>query len=309
MKRFTYTVLAGLISLLVTAFQVQAAEVVTYYHNDHLGSPIAATDGSGAVVWEQVYDPWGETLITSSDERSYTGNWKDPATGLSDHKARWHSTSIGRFMAIDPIGFHPSNVQSFNRYAYGNNNPYSLVDPGGQSPWLYFRKDLSNDQALLVNGISNQAKGVAVTGLYGGSAAAASLTPVGRRLLASLRGMNGEAEHPLTEANYAQKTYSEQFSNEGAFSGKSIDDVAASLRNGSLKPEDVPVDYIVRNNRTLIVNTRSAQALTRAGVPRSQWSAVNRTGQRAYEGRLSGQLRRNKLDENGITVPRSSGER
>lgn len=132
MKRITHTVLAGLISLLVTAFQVQAAEVVTYYHNDHLGSPIAATDSSGAVVWEQAYDPWGETLITSSDERSYTGNWKDPATGLSDHQARWHSTSIGRFMAIDPVGFYPGNVQSFNRYAYGNNNPYSMVDPEGE---------------------------------------------------------------------------------------------------------------------------------------------------------------------------------
>lgn len=134
MKQITYTVLAGLIALLVTAFQAQAAEVVTYYHNDHLGSPIAATDSSGTVVWEQVYDPWGETLITVSDDRAFTGSWRDPATGLSDFKARWHSTSIGRLMSPDPVGFYSSNVQSFNRYAYGNNSPYRYTDPSGQIP-------------------------------------------------------------------------------------------------------------------------------------------------------------------------------
>ncbi|MGH8612186.1 MAG: RHS repeat domain-containing protein, partial [Gammaproteobacteria bacterium] len=41
---------------------------------------------------------------------------------------------IGRFLAIDPAGFDPQNPQSFNRYAYANNNPYRYVDPNGESP-------------------------------------------------------------------------------------------------------------------------------------------------------------------------------
>lgn len=85
-----------------------------------------------------------------------------------------------------------------------------------------------------------------------------------------------------------------------------MEDVVAALRSGALKPSDVPIDYIVRDGNTLILNTRSAQALTRAGIPRSQWSAINQTGQAAYEARLTGQLTRNKLTSEGIQTVRSS---
>ena len=90
------------------------------------------------------------------------------------------------------------------------------------------------------------------------------------------------------------------------FAGQTIDDVAGALRSGSLKPSDVPIDFTTRNGNTLILNTRSAQALTRAGIPRSKWNAVNRTGQRDFEGRLNSQLRRNKLTDEGILSVRSS---
>lgn len=94
-------------------------------------------------------------------------------------------------------------------------------------------------------------------------------------------------------AQYAQKTFNPMFSKGGTFAGQSVDDVAAALRSGSMKPSDVPIDYIIRDGRPLILNTRSSQALEAAGVPRSQWNAVNRTGQDFYEGQLSGQLSRN----------------
>lgn len=110
----------------------------------------------------------------------------------------------------------------------------------------------------------------------------------------------------LLEAKFAQRTFGEAFSAGGKFAGQTIDDVADALKSGSLKADDVPVDYIVRNGNTLILNTRSAQALERAGVPRSRWNGVNRTGQAEYEARLTGQLRRNRLTEEGIQTPRSS---
>jgi hypothetical protein len=37
---------------------------------------------------------------------------------------------------VDPQDFAEENVHSFNRYAYGNNNPYKFRDPDGQLPVL-----------------------------------------------------------------------------------------------------------------------------------------------------------------------------
>jgi hypothetical protein len=111
----------------------------------------------------------------------------------------------------------------------------------------------------------------------------------------------------LENANYAQKTFSNAFSDEGAFAGKTVPDVADALRSGQLKPGDVPVQYIVRDGNTLILNTRSAQALEQAGIPRSQWNAVNVTGDAAAEGRLTGQLGRNGLTSQGTPTVRPTG--
>jgi hypothetical protein len=56
---------------------------------------------------------------------------------------------------------------------------------------------------------------------------------------------------------------------------------------------DVPINYIVRNGQTIILNTRSTQALEAAGIPRSLWNGVNQTGNEFFEGLLNGQLGRN----------------
>ncbi|MBO9522372.1 MAG: RHS repeat-associated core domain-containing protein [Nocardioidaceae bacterium] len=116
---------------------------------------------------------------------------------------------------------------------------------------------------------------------------------------------------PITTANavdiggarFAQKSFTEMFSSGGRFAGKSIDDVASLLRSGALSPKDVPIDVIVRDGNTLILNTRSAQALIRAGIPRSSWNVIDRTGQAAYEARLTGQLNRNGLTSSGTELP------
>jgi RHS repeat-associated core domain len=38
---------------------------------------------------------------------------------------------MGRFMSPDPMGGHPDDPQSLNKYAYVDNNPLSLTDPTG----------------------------------------------------------------------------------------------------------------------------------------------------------------------------------
>jgi hypothetical protein len=44
-------------------------------------------------------------------------------------QARYYDPVIGRFYSNDPIGF--TNIHTFNRYAYVNNNPYKYIDPTG----------------------------------------------------------------------------------------------------------------------------------------------------------------------------------
>jgi hypothetical protein len=107
---------------------------------------------------------------------------------------------------------------------------------------------------------------------------------------------------PLAGAAFAQMTFSQAFSAAGAFAGRTVSEVAALLRSGKLSPADVPVQFIIRDGRTLILNTRSAQALEQAGIPRSQWKAIDVTGNAGAEARLTGQLKRNGLTSEGTTT-------
>jgi hypothetical protein len=108
-----------------------------------------------------------------------------------------------------------------------------------------------------------------------------------------------QAGSALEGANFAQKTYSGTFSSSGTYAGMTVQDLSAAIRSGRVGVADVPIQYIVRGGNTLILNTRSAQALTQAGVPRSSWNAVNMTGNAAAEARLTQQLKRNNLTNEG----------
>lgn len=103
-------------------------------------------------------------------------------------------------------------------------------------------------------------------------------------------------------AVWAQKSFSKNFSSSGLFSGKTVDEVADALRNGSISVKDVPIDVIVRDGQTFILNTRSSAALTKAGISRNAWNVVNRTGQAAFEKRLSNQLIKNGIPKGINTI-------
>ena len=123
--------------VLLSSLAAQAGVNVTYYHNDLLGSPVAATDETGALKWQQRYAPYGEQLETvANNSVGYTGHQFDSNTGLTYAGARYYDQELGRFISIDPVGALGSaepNPMMFNRYAYGNNNPYKFVDPDGNS--------------------------------------------------------------------------------------------------------------------------------------------------------------------------------
>jgi len=95
--------------------------------------------------------PFGEEThlvppeITSTNTRHFTGHERDGESGLDYMVARYYSSSLGRFLAVDPIlssGLRrfvsvdlvtgrSEDPQSWNRYTYVSNNPLGLVDPDG----------------------------------------------------------------------------------------------------------------------------------------------------------------------------------
>jgi RHS repeat-associated protein len=107
-------------------------EVRFYLHADHLGSASLTTDGSGSVVSEMRYYPYGETRSGGAPtDRRYTGQREENGLGLYDYVARRYDPVLGRFLQADTIVPEPGDPQSLNRYSYVNNNPLRYVDPTG----------------------------------------------------------------------------------------------------------------------------------------------------------------------------------
>ena len=122
---------------LLGSMTARAVETIIHIHNDAAGTPMAATDENGNLVWKETYRPYGERLNKTdggTNDLWFAGKPQDNDTGVSYFGARYYDPIAGRFMGVDPHGFSERNIHSFNRYAYGNNNPYRYVDPDGNSP-------------------------------------------------------------------------------------------------------------------------------------------------------------------------------
>ncbi len=124
-----------LISLGPVSVRVPAAGAAVYTHLDHLGSPVAATDTAGAVLWRESFTPFGARRINPAanrDKPGFTGHVDDHATGLTYMQARYYDPALGRFLSNDPVGFTPARPDMFNRYAYAANDPVNNGDPDGR---------------------------------------------------------------------------------------------------------------------------------------------------------------------------------
>jgi RHS repeat-associated protein len=116
-----------------------------YLHKDHLGSVVAITSESGAIVEQLAYDAWGKRRPASTWQtptpgafvaavtlsRGFTMHEHLDQVGLIHMGGRVYDPEIGRFLSPDPFVQFPASTQSFNRYAYVSNNPLSFTDPSG----------------------------------------------------------------------------------------------------------------------------------------------------------------------------------
>ena len=87
----------------------------------------------------------------------FTGYQADDI-GLTYMQARYYDAEIGRFYSIDPADFKLDNIQSFNRYAYANNNPFKYTDPEGRIPFLipvaiFWAKELASEAVERATGM------------------------------------------------------------------------------------------------------------------------------------------------------------
>jgi RHS repeat-associated protein len=109
----------------------------TYYrHADWLGSSRLASFTNRTILYDGAYAPFGEQYANSgTQDLSFTGMDQDTSSNLYDFPAREYGIQ-GRWPSPDPAGLDavdPSNPQSWNRYAYVENNPLGATDPTGLS--------------------------------------------------------------------------------------------------------------------------------------------------------------------------------
>ena len=106
----------------------------SYFHPDHLGSTSVLTNAQGVAEEHNSYRPYGQLHThtgTSDVAYKYTGQERDPSTGLYFYNARYYDPALGRFISPDTIVESPLHPQTLNRYAYAGNNPVLYNDPTG----------------------------------------------------------------------------------------------------------------------------------------------------------------------------------
>ena len=107
---------------------------VTYYiHTDQVGRPQKMTDGSANLVWDAVYDPFGNVTSlsgTATNLLMFPGQLYDSETALAQNWNREYDSTLGRYIQSDPIGL----LGGINTYAYVNSNPLSYTDVYGLWP-------------------------------------------------------------------------------------------------------------------------------------------------------------------------------
>ncbi len=120
-----HSILAAVLLLIATLVRAQAT--VEYIHTDALGSPVAVTNASGAVINRPVTNGPG-----------YTRHVMDAVTGLNYMQQRFYDPGVGRFLGVDTVTAYGGDLRHFNRYDYAFNNPYKFTDPDGRDGELFW---------------------------------------------------------------------------------------------------------------------------------------------------------------------------
>lgn len=107
-----------------------------YFHNDHLGTPLRATNAAGELVWEAEHSSLGAATLSSDNRLTnnlrYAGQYFDGESGLHYNTRRYYDPIAGRYITADPIGISGG----WNLYDYANGDPANQLDPKGEWVWV-----------------------------------------------------------------------------------------------------------------------------------------------------------------------------
>ncbi|HWM94596.1 MAG TPA: RHS repeat-associated core domain-containing protein, partial [Thermoanaerobaculia bacterium] len=158
--------------------QLTTGPELLYLTVDHLGTPVLATDGTGAVVWAGGVEPFGTVWTAALDNPDpdpitarrlrrasapalsrlssekvflrYPGQWASDAFRVTSTQEevyynvhRWYSAGTGRFIQPDPLarsGALKQNGGLEQLYGYSQANPLLLTDPLGLRSRVCCRK-------------------------------------------------------------------------------------------------------------------------------------------------------------------------
>src|SRR6266853_3941780 len=100
---------------------------------------VASSQSTANVCYDADFFPLGQerTPILNSCAQNYkfSGKERDTESGLDNFEARYDSSTMGRFMSVDPLSLSDraasvlGDPQSGNASSYVRNNPLNLTDP------------------------------------------------------------------------------------------------------------------------------------------------------------------------------------
>ncbi|MBB2743669.1 UNVERIFIED_ORG: RHS repeat-associated protein [Microbispora rosea subsp. rosea] len=110
-------------------------KALTWLAADHHGTTdVSVTDDDAQTPVRRRFTPFGQQRGTPPSfwpgQRGFVGGVIDEATSLTHLGAREYDAETGRFISVDPV-FDASDPQSWNGYAYADNNPVNGSDPTG----------------------------------------------------------------------------------------------------------------------------------------------------------------------------------
>ncbi len=272
----------------------------SWFYTNHQGSVIATADTTGSVDQIYTYSPFGRPGQQGTSLFRYTGQVWDEETQLAYYKARYYSPERGRFLSTDPAGF----IDSLNLYGYVVNDPVNFIDPSGLA--FAAAQNQVGQVVSLLNTVAldyipgNQAFSNAIrsengidSALFGlQSALEIGAAVAGGRAVevftSRLVGFGGSfAAKGLADPNTIRFS---QNSIRGTFrDGRSVQDLVTGLKNGSIKPGDVPaIRTVQRNGQTVSIDNRRLAASREAGVPiRTRPATVKEISEAQLNGKFS----------------------
>jgi RHS repeat-associated protein len=201
----------------------------------------------------------------------YLGKASDATTGLVYFGARWFDPQVARFMGFDPADVDEENPHSFNRYVYGNNNPYKYLDPNGREPQstisrfgtIVVDKSISSPARMAAIEAAGQAQRAAEQS--GDPAALNDAGKMGAAVFGVSMGVVGKAGATVTATtSNVNSLVSRQGPSE--MSGSKIKSLAKDMQENGFDKSKA-IDVVNVNGKLIIIDGHHrAEAAKRAGI-------------------------------------------